>query len=120
MSRARALSTQRRDRRGWQPCQSGNYLRIWAGSRELNANRRALFANEKRGSVMIFEWLRPSMRLRTSPTTTFFGESNGSAALVTTPVFRVTHKSRFALRSFPPAKRIRSARDHVPLKQREQ
>jgi hypothetical protein len=34
------------------------------------------------------------------------------------------HKSRFALRSFPPAKRIRSARDHVPLswnpKQREQ
>jgi hypothetical protein len=32
----------------------------------------------------------------------------------------VTHKSRFALRSFPPAKRIRSARDHVPLKQREQ
>jgi len=34
-------------------CQSGNYLRIWAGSRELNANRRALFANEKRGSGMI-------------------------------------------------------------------
>jgi hypothetical protein len=58
-------------------CQSGNYLRIWAGSRELNANRRALFANEKRGWVMIFQWLRPSMRLRTSPTTTFFGESNG-------------------------------------------
>ena len=48
-------------------CQSGNYLRIWAGSRELNANRRALFANEKRGSVMIFQWLTPSMRLRTSP-----------------------------------------------------
>src|SRR5271157_4519485 len=38
-------------------CQSGNYLRIWAGSRELNANRRALFANEKRGSGMIFEWI---------------------------------------------------------------
>ena len=36
-------------------CQSGNYLRIWADSRELNANRRALFANEKRRSVMIFE-----------------------------------------------------------------
>ena len=30
-------------------CQSGNYLRIWAGSRELNANRRALFANESDG-----------------------------------------------------------------------
>jgi putative membrane protein len=44
-------------------CQSGNYLRIWAGSRESNANRRALFANEKRGSVMIFQWLTPSMRL---------------------------------------------------------
>src|ERR1700732_3693448 len=37
-----------------QMCQSGNYLRIRAGCRELNANRRALFANEKRGSVMIF------------------------------------------------------------------
>jgi hypothetical protein len=64
-------------REGMALCQSGNYLRIWAGSRELNANRRALFANEKRGSVMIFQWLTPSMRLRTSPTTTFFGESNG-------------------------------------------
>ena len=55
-------------------CESGR------GSRELNANRRALFANEKRGSVMIFEWLRPSMRLRTFPATTFFGESNAGSA----------------------------------------
>jgi len=62
-------------------CQFGNYLRIWAGSRELNANRRALFANEKRGSVMIFEWLRPSMRLRTSPTTTFLANRMDSAVL---------------------------------------
>ena len=60
-----------------QRCQSGNYLRIWAGSRELNANRRALFANERRGLVMIFQRLTPSIRLRTSPTTTFFGELNG-------------------------------------------
>jgi hypothetical protein len=39
-------------------CQSGNYLRIWAGSRELNANRRALFANEKREFVVGLNALR--------------------------------------------------------------
>ena len=53
----------------------------------------------------------PSMRLTTSPVMPCSGESNGSAALVTIRAFRATHNSAFAWRSFPPAKRIRLARD---------
>src|SRR5271166_2138772 len=47
------------------------------------------------------------MRLTTSPVMPCSGESNGSAALVTVRAFRATHKSAFAWRSFPPAKRRR-------------
>ena len=49
------------------------------------------------------------MRSTTSPMMPCSGESNGSAALVTIRAFRATHKSAFAWRSFPPAKRIRSS-----------
>src|SRR5271165_5603721 len=42
-------------------CKFGNYLRIRGGSRKLNANGRTLFANGVRRSVMLFEWLSPSM-----------------------------------------------------------
>ena len=44
-----------------QACKFGNYLRIRGGSRKLNANGRTLFANGVRRSVMLFEWLSPSM-----------------------------------------------------------
>ena len=56
--------------------------------RKLNANGRTLFANEQLESVMIFEWLRSSMQLTNFLTTTCFGESSGSRALVTTRTFR--------------------------------
>ena len=46
-------------------CKFGNYLRIQGGSRKSNANGRTLFANGVRRSVMLFEWLSPSMGLMT-------------------------------------------------------
>src|ERR1700736_5400337 len=46
---------------GYRTCKFGNYLRIRGGSRKLSANGRTLFANGVRRSVMLFEWLRPSM-----------------------------------------------------------
>src|SRR5208283_943041 len=54
-------------------CKFGNYLRIRGGSRKLNANGRTLFANGVRRSVMLFEWLSPSMGLTTFLTMTRFG-----------------------------------------------
>ena len=58
----------------------GNYLRIRGGSRRSNAKGRTLFANGVRRSVMLFEWLSPSMGLTTFLTMTRFGVSNGSVA----------------------------------------
>ena len=58
-------------------CKFGNYLRIRGCSRKLNANDRTLFANGVRRSVMLFEWLSPSMGVTTFLTMTRFGVSNG-------------------------------------------
>src|SRR5271166_5628527 len=69
-------------------CKFGNYLRIRGGSRKLNANGRTLFANGVRRSVVLFEWLSPSMGLTTFLTMTRFGVSNGSVALATTRACR--------------------------------
>ena len=57
--------------------------------------------------AMIGQWARLFTQLTTFLTMTCFGESNGSAALVTTRAFRATPNRMFAWRSFPPAKRIR-------------
>ena len=69
-------------------------MRIRGGSRKLNANGRTLFANGVRRSVMLFEWLSPSMGLTTFLTMTRFGVSNGSVALATTRACRATPNHR--------------------------
>ncbi len=68
-------------------------LRIRGVSRKLNANGRTLFANGVRRSVMLFEWLSPSMGLTTFLTMARFGVSNGSVALATTRACRATPES---------------------------
>jgi hypothetical protein len=52
-----------------------------------------LFANGVRRSVMLFEWLSPSMGLTTFLTMTRFGVSNGLVALATTRACRATPES---------------------------
>ena len=71
-------------------------------------------------SVMIGQWEKQFTQSTAFLRTIFFGESNGSAGLVTARAFRAIQKSTFAWRSFPPAKRIRSARNRVPFKERGQ
>jgi hypothetical protein len=77
-------------------------LRIRGGIRKLGANGRTLFANGVRRSVMLFEWLSPSMGLTTFLTMTRFGVSNGSVALATTRACRATPESPVCLTQLPP------------------
>src|SRR5271166_1645802 len=74
-------------------CKFGYYLRIRGGNRKSSASGRTLFANGVRRSVMLFEWLSPSMGLTTFLTITRFGVSNGSVALATTRACRATPES---------------------------
>ena len=77
----------------WCRCKFGSYLRIRGGSRKPIVNGSTLFANGVRRSVMLFEWLSPSMGLTTFLTMARFGVSNGLVALATTRACRATPES---------------------------